>query len=216
MNTWKANLKIVEDVCAKLIGCRNKILISATNPVDVFNYVAWKILKWDRKHMIGFCLNDTVRMQWALSETTGICCSRIGAVCIGEHGDGQVPLFDRVTADGEALFLTDRQREDAFDLVGNWFARYQGLKSGRTSGWTSAVGLTRLIRAVASPTDDVLPCSAVLNGEYGQEGLSIGVPCRLGAGGIEEIIDLSLSENELVSFASAARKIKSLIAEVGY
>ena len=213
----EGNLKIVADVCEKLAGCcRNKILISATNPVDVFNYVAWKTLKWDRKRMIGFCLNDTVRMQWAISETTGVCCDRIGALCIGEHGDGQVPLFNRVTVGGKLLCLTEQQRESASGLVGSWFARYQGLKSGRTSGWTSAVGLTRLIRAVADPSDDMIPCSAVLSGEYGQERLSIGVPCKLGTEGVEEIIDLHLSKQEQLSFDSAARKIKSLIAQVGY
>ena len=96
----------------------------------------------------------------------------------------------------------------------SWFSRYQALQSGRTSGWTSGVQLARIIAAIASDSGQVLPCSAILDGEYGYRAVSVGVPARLGVGGIREILELELSGEEQGQFDGAVKKIHSLLQSI--
>ncbi|MDI9520497.1 MAG: hypothetical protein QM308_04985 [Bacillota bacterium] len=213
----KGNLSIVESICTELQKLSNeKILIMATNPIDVFNYIAWKILKWDRSKFIGFCYNDTIRMKWALSKELGINYQDIEAICIGEHGEGQVPLYQNARHLGKPLDLGGDKIESAKSQISNWFKDYQSLESGRTSGWTSAVGLTEVIKRITGKEKTPISCSAVLNGEYGLHDLSIGTPVELGEQGIVRVIEENLGKEDENRYRSSAEKIKQLINSVGY
>jgi malate/lactate dehydrogenase len=208
----KGNVEIVKDVCASIKKyCREKIFITATNPIDVCNYKAYSFLQWDRKKFIGFCSNDTLRLKWAIANLLKVDFDRVDALCIGEHGEGQIPLFDRILVDGEQKILSPEQIAGVKELIGSWFADYQKLQSGRSPGWTSAVGLAAILRALARGSEKPLPCSAIPDGEYNERGLSIGLPCRLGKNGIEEILRLELRDQDEKKFREAADKIRALI-----
>jgi malate/lactate dehydrogenase len=101
MRFLKGNIEIVRTCEAAGVYCKNAVFITATNPIDVCNYTAFKYSGWDRRKFIGFSSNDTLRMKWALASVLEEGYKRIDAVCTGEHGEGQVPLFDRVSAAGE-------------------------------------------------------------------------------------------------------------------
>ncbi|MDR2133728.1 MAG: hypothetical protein LBP27_01375 [Treponema sp.] len=208
----KGNVEIVRGVCDSLKNyCDGKIFITATNPVDVCNYMAHSFLKWDRNKFIGFCSNDTLRLKWAISGVLNLGFDRIEALCIGEHGEGQIPLFDQVFVDGARKVLSPEQIVRVKELIGNWFADYQKLQSGRSPGWTSAVGLAAVIQALVKGSEKALPCSAILDGEFNERGLSIGVPCRLGKNGIEEIAQIKLQDQDEKKFRETAAKIRGLI-----
>lgn len=210
----EANLKIVRSVCSYIKEyCPETIIINATNPVDVINHAILEITGAKRNHLIGFCRNDTLRMRWAIAKVLGVNTTDVEALCIGEHGEKQVPLFSRVWVKGESYSLTKEQQSKVLFETSNWFINYQALNSGRTSGWTSALGLAKVIQCIACDSEEILPCSVLLQGEYGIHDVSVGVPVQLGPNGIKKIIEYPLSEKERAGLAEAVDKIRQLKTE---
>lgn len=212
------NLSVIVPICQSLkqYCTKEAIVINATNPVDVFNYVVYKLLGWKREKFIGFTLNDTLRLRWAAALVTGKEAEKIEALCLGEHGEGQVRLYEQMTYEGRSMNLTERQKEQIEEKTGNWFAEYQALKSGRTTGWTSAVSLTAMIEAVTCDEGGILPGSAVLQGEFGYRDLSVGMPLRLGKEGILSIEEPGLEKGQKEKLDASAHKISELIRSIGF
>lgn len=191
------NMKLIKPICEKIkANCPGAVLINATNPVDIFNYIIWKLLGWDRSKILGFNGNDTYRLKWAVSKVTGKDFKEIGGFCIGEHGNGTVNLYDKMTCGGEKLDLTEEQIAQIETITKNFFIEFQSLNSGRTSGWCSAVNIEELIEAVATDSGKVLECSSVLLGEYGFDNVSFGVPVSVGSDGIKSYDMPSLTEEQ--------------------
>lgn len=190
------------------------VILSATNPIDVLNYTLYRLTGLPRERFIGFSANDTLRFKWAVSKETGIPVSSLDALVIGEHGDGQVPLFSRLKrrAEDTCLEIDSEVKSRVINRVKTWFSEYQKLNSGRSSGWTSGIGLCNVIKAIAADSGEVLPCSVIPDGEYGLSGLSIGLPVRLCRTGVREIVEAGLPEEEKTSLVIAAEKIRKLIA----
>ena len=189
------------------------VILSATNPIDVLNYALFKLTGLPRERFIGFSANDTLRFKWAVSKETGIPVSRLDALVIGEHGDGQVPLFSclKNNVDDTFVKIDSEAKLRIQNRVKTWFGEYQKLNSGRSSGWTSGVGLCNIIKAITADRDEILPCSVIPDGEYGFSGLSIGLPVRLGRAGVREIVKVDLTEEEKTALSDAAEKIRKLI-----
>ncbi len=120
----------------------------ATNPVDVFTYVLAELAGGAPSRFVGYSYNDTLRFRWALARTLGVAMADVDALVLGEHGDMQVPLFELVSVKGEPAGLTEQQRREVETATRTWFSTYQGLNAGRTSGWTSAMGIARLVAAM--------------------------------------------------------------------
>ena len=188
------------------------VILSATNPIDVLNYALFKLTGLPRERFVGFSANDTLRFKWAVSKETGIPVSRLDALVIGEHGDGQVPLFSclKNNVDDTFVKIDSEAKLRIQNRVKTWFGEYQKLNSGRSSGWTSGVGLCNIIKAITADRDEILPCSVIPDGEYGFSGLSIGLPVRLGRAGVREIVKVDLTEEEKTALSVAAEKIVTL------
>ena len=210
------NIKILSELAEKIRRWGTApVILSATNPVDVLNYTLFRMTGLPPEKFVGFSRNDTLRFIWAVSKETGIPPSQLDALVIGEHGDGQVPLFSllRMKSSGQVISLENTLRERVQSRVKTWFEEYQKLESGRSSGWTSGVSISIVINMILTDSKDVCPCSVIPNGEYGLGGLSIGLPVRLGKSGVREIVELRISEDENNQLMSSAGKIKKLIAE---
>ena len=121
---------------------------------------------------------------------------QVGGVVIGEHGSTQVLLFSSATVDGRKVAVDEETKQRIRAHVPNILKRYEELQAGRTAGWTCAIGLARIIRALNEETHEVLPCSVVLDGEYGQQNLSMSVPVILGRGGVKQILEYDLAPDE--------------------
>lgn len=211
------NVGIITPICKAIKQyCSDAIIISATNPVDVFNYVIWKLIEWNSNKFIGFSSNDTLRLKWATEIITGKEFSEIDAICVGEHGDGQVRLYSQMKYNGQPMNLVEGEKNKIEDLTANWFKEYQGLNSGRTSGWTSAVNLTYIIEAIVKDSGEIIPCSTILNGELGYQCLSLSMPVVLGKEGIKEIKVPNLIEQEKLTLDKTVNKISDLIRSINF
>ena len=149
-------------------------MVVATNPIDVFTGALPHWTGMPARRFVGFSRNDTVRLRWAVARALGVRAAEVGAVVLGEHGELQVPLLDRVTVGGQAAHLSAEQQAAVSRDIETWFSSYQGLQSGRTSGWVSGVGLGEVVGALLAASDDPIPCSAMLAGEYGLSGRQPG------------------------------------------
>ena len=189
------------------------IIISTSNPIDVLNYKLYEYIGGPRSRYLALSRNDTLRFQWAISEITGLHASLIDAVVLGEHGDYAVRIFSTVKRKdtGEPIILSEEQRKSMETRLTSWFKEMLGLKTTRTMGWTSGIGLGKMVEAIVKESDDIIPCSCIPDGEYGLSGVSLALPLRLGKEGVREIVSIPLDEEETRGLNAASDKIKSLI-----
>jgi malate/lactate dehydrogenase len=206
-----ANLGIVREAAANIAEyCPEAVVINATAPTDVFNYLFYKFIGGGRRKHIGYNYNDTLRLKWASAKSLGVPARRVDAVVLGEHGERQVPLYEHIYLDKKKIQLPPDQEREIAGIVDNWFAIFQGLKSGRTAGWTSAVGLEMIIAAIVNGSETPIPCSVIPDGEYGHKYTSIGLPVLLGPGGVQKIIEMDISDDSKEKLSQAAGKISKM------
>jgi malate/lactate dehydrogenase len=207
-----ANLPIVASLAQHLRNyCGDAVVVNATNPVDIFNFLLWTMTGLRRTQFLGFSMNDSVRFCWAIAKVLGVSASRVDGIVIGEHGPDQILLFSTVTVDGTRVELAASEKAEVLELVRSWFQKYTGLRSGRTSGWTSAVSALALVRAIVVGSDALFGLSVIPDGEYGLTDVSLALPVNVCASGVDSIAVLDLSEEETVALGCAAAKIRLLI-----
>jgi malate/lactate dehydrogenase len=131
-----------------------------------------------------------------LAKAYGAKVSQVDGTVIGEHGSTQVLLFSTAKINGESVSVSEDVKQDIRSEVPNILKRYEAFKAGRTAGWTCAVGLEIICRAIMEDSGAVIPCSTMLDGEYGLKNLSMSVPVRLGKAGVTEILEYELAEDE--------------------
>jgi malate dehydrogenase len=197
MEMLPKNIPLVQDVALEVKRhCPAAFVITATNPIDPLNYATWKAGGFDRHQVIGYSRNDSTRFREMVARAKGVEVSRVQATVVGEHGSTQVLLFSSVRIDGQPVSFSEEEKQALRVEVPNILKRYEELQAGRTAGWTSAIGLAAVTRAVLQDTGEVIPCSVVLDGEYGRRGLSMSLPVRLGRTGIQEIPEWGLAPDE--------------------
>jgi malate/lactate dehydrogenase len=194
------NTRIVETIAERLNGW-DGVLIVVTNPVDAL----CSRLGGDRRKLLGYTLNDSLRLRTAIAQARGVEAERVEAWMLGEHGDAGVPVFSRVRIDGEPVSLTAEERAGALEFVRTWYRRPVALDSRRSSTWTTGAGVARMLAALGAGGETV--ASVRLEGEYGITGVSLGVPVTLGPGGVREIHEWALAEDELAALHRAAEVI---------
>jgi malate dehydrogenase len=207
------NLKIYRDIARRIKAWgTSPVIISASNPIDVLNYVLLDEIGYHPEKLIGFSRNDTLRFKWSIALELGLPPYEIEAFVIGEHGDAQVPLFSTVRrTDGSALILSDEQKGNVLERIRNWFAEYQKLDCGRSSGWTSGLSMAKVIKMIVTDGDEIVPCSVIPDGEYGFSEISIGLPVRLGRSGVKDIVSFDLTGSEQADLQAAADKIRGMV-----
>jgi len=192
------NLALVRDIGNKIKRfCPEAVVITATNPVGPLNYAMYLLSSnRDRKKFIGYSTNDSFRFRMMAASAFGVKPSQVSGTVIGEHGSSQVLLFSSLRVDGKPVSVSEEFKRDIRQQVPSILKSYEELKSGRTSGWTSAVGLADMCRAIGQNTREMIPCSVVLDGEYGYHGLSMTVPAVIGHGGVQQILEWKLPPDE--------------------
>jgi malate dehydrogenase len=188
------------------------VLVVVTNPVDPLCTLAVRELGLDRRRVIGYSLNDSLRLRTAIAAGSGIPPAELDAWMIGEHGDASVALFDRVTRWGKRVELDAEARGAARAWVGDWYRRHVSLDSGRSSTWTSGVGVAGMVAALAGPPNGLWPASVVLEGEYGIDAVALSVPVELGPGGVARVHELELAPDEREGLLRAAEVVREAAA----
>jgi len=211
----KDNLYVMQSICKEIKPYYNdSIIITATNPIDVFNYYIWKTLDCDKNKALGFSSNDSLRIRWAVSKVTGKPFEELTGFCIGEHGVGQIPLTKQILWNNEPLHLSNEEEEKITKEVKTWFGKFQSLNVGRTSGWTSAVMLTEMIESIVLDLNKTIECSIALNGELGYNNVSIGLPVKLGRNGVTCIDVPNLNEAQSSILKEVVNKIQTQINQI--
>jgi malate dehydrogenase len=215
----KTNQAIVADVTRNLVErSPETILIVVTNPLDAMCQVAYHEAKLPRERVIGMAgVLDTARFRTFLAWELGVSARDVTGFVLGGHGDQMVPVTSYTNVAGipvteliEAERLAEivqRTRDGGAEVV-------KLLKSG-SAYYAPSAAVSEMVDSIVHDQKRVLPCAALLQGEYGLDGLYMGVPCRLGAGGLEEVLEITLNEEERGQLARSADAVRELIGVMG-
>jgi malate dehydrogenase len=199
LSVLPVNLPIIQKIARNIRRlCPEAIVITASNPVDPLNYAVFMASDLDRKKILGYSYNDSLRFNLFLAQTLGLKSSQVEAMTLGEHGGSGVLLFSSVQVNGKPVGVSEEIKKQVRQQVANLFPvmEAQRVKLGRTHAWTTAIGLTSICQAISQDTGKIIPCSVVLEGEYGCQGISMAVPVSIGREGVREILELDLSSEE--------------------
>ncbi len=187
----------------------------ATNPVDLLSYATWTFSGLPKERVIGSgTILDTARLRYLLGEHFHLDTRNIHAYIMGEHGDTEFPVWSHATigasALGDLVDLTDPQVQNDFqDLFENVRdAAYHIIEKKGATYYGIAMGLARLTKAILNDENSILTVSSLLDGEYGQHGLYIGVPAIINRQGIRKVIELPLNETEQGQFKRSIDTLK--------
>ncbi|MGH3102978.1 MAG: malate dehydrogenase [Gaiellaceae bacterium] len=208
------NEKIVGSVTeAAIAQSPDAILVVVSNPLDAMCHVAKRVSGWPKERVFGMAgILDTARFSAFISWATGASAKDVTAMVLGGHGDQMVPVVSATTVGGVPLrklvaeteieAMVERTRKgggEIVDLLG-------------TSAWYApGAAAAQMVDAISLDEKRVLPCTALLEGEYGIEGLYMGVPVKLGARGIEEIVELDLTDDEQAALDESAAAVREVV-----
>ncbi|CAN5841427.1 malate dehydrogenase [soil metagenome] len=214
----QTNAGIVREVSENIARVApDSIIIMVSNPLDVMCYVAMKASGFPRERVIGMAgVLDTARYRSFLAMELDISVEDIQAMVLGGHGDTMVPLISYTTVSGIPITqLIDRGRlNQIVDRTRNGGAEIvQYLKTG-SAYYAPSSGAVQMAEAIVKDKKRILPCAAWLEGEYGMEGLFLGVPCKLGRRGLEQIIEVELTEEERAALQRSADAVREPMQKV--
>jgi malate dehydrogenase len=209
----KTNLEVTSSVVADVMKhAPDAIIIMVTNPVDVLTYAAWKQTGWERSRVFGLSgVLDSARMASFISDETGLSIKDVTALVLGGHGDLMVPMPRYTTINGIpiSLFLDEHQIRGIVDRTRHGGAEILALKRTSSANDSPAAAVTVMVDAVCNNRMRILPCVALIDGQYGERDVAIGVPVVLGKRGAERIIELPLTEDELRQFAQSVEQVRA-------
>ncbi|HET9741159.1 MAG TPA: malate dehydrogenase [Terriglobales bacterium] len=213
------NYKIMQDVIGKVVAnSPNAILIVVSNPLDAMAQAAFRISKFPRERVIGMAgVLDSARFRTFIAEELKVSVENVTAFVLGGHGDTMVPLARYSTVAGIPITelmdkatlerLIQRTRQGGAEIV-----KY--LKTG-SAYYAPSAAATEMVEAILKDKKKILPCAAYLQGEYGIKGLFVGVPCKLGAKGLEQIIEIKLTADEEAALKKSAEAVQELVKVIG-
>ena len=207
------NEGIVADVVRKVLpGSPNAILIVVSNPLDAMCEVARRVSKLPRERVFGMAgVLDSARMRWFIADALGVSVENTHAFVLGGHGDTMVPLPRFSTVAGIPIpELLPQEKIDAIvKRTRDGGAEIVNLL--KTSAWYApASAVVEMVDAVLRDKKKILPCAAYLQGEYGMRDVYLGVPVRLGAGGMEQVIEIALTAEESAALERSADAVRDL------
>jgi malate dehydrogenase len=213
------NYKIMQDVVSKVVqNSPNCILIIVSNPLDAMAQAAYKMSGFSRNRVIGMAgVLDSARFRAFIAMELKVSVENVTAFVLGGHGDTMVPLPRYSTVAGIPITelmhkatverLVQRTRDGGAEIV-----KY--LKTG-SAYYAPSAAVAEMVEAILKDKKKILPCAAYLEGEYGLSGLFVGVPCKLGSRGIEQVIEIKLLPEERSALAKSAEAVKELVAVIG-
>ncbi len=211
------NAAIVKSVTERFVATSpNAIIIVVSNPLDVMTYVAYMTSGFPSRRVMGMAgVLDTARYRSFIAMELGVSVRDIQALLMGGHGDTMVPLPRYTTVAGIPLpQLLDRDKIDAI-VERTKFGGGEIVKLMGTSAWYApGAAAAEMVESIVKNSGRVLPCAVWLNGQYGLSDLFIGAPVRLGAGGVEEIIEVELDEEERKLLDASAAHVRANVAKL--
>jgi malate dehydrogenase len=215
----QTNYKIMSDVVGKVVAnSPNAILIIVSNPLDAMAQAAFKLSKFNRERVIGMAgVLDSARFQTFIAAELNVSVENVTAFVLGGHGDSMVPLPRYSTVAG--IPITDLMDQATIDRLvqrtrdgGAEIVKY--LKTG-SAYYAPSAAAAEMVEAILKDKKKILPCAVYLQGEYGIRDLYVGVPCKLGKRGLEQIIEIKLTPEESAALKRSADTVKELCSVIG-
>jgi malate dehydrogenase len=213
------NYKIMSDVVAKVVAqSPEAILIIVSNPLDAMAQAAFKQSGFNRERVIGMAgILDSARFRTFIAEELNVSVENVTAFVLGGHGDTMVPLPRYSTVAG--IPITELIPKDRLDAIvqrtrdgGAEIVKH--LKTG-SAYYAPSAAAVEMVEAILKDKKKIVPCAVYLQGEYGIEGYFIGVPCKLGAAGLEQIVEIKLTAEEDAALKKSAEAVRELCAVIG-
>lgn len=214
----RTNAGIVRSVSQEIARVApDSIVIVVSNPLDVMAYVAKETTGFPRERVVGMAgVLDTARYRSFLALELDCSVEDIQALVLGGHGDTMVPLVSYTCVSGIPITqligadrleaIIERTRKGGAEIVGH-------LKTG-SAYYAPSAAAVQMAEAIAKNKRRILPAAAYLDGEYGEEGIFLGVPCKLGEGGLLDIIEVELTSEEKAALASSAEHVRGTLAKL--
>jgi malate dehydrogenase len=214
----KANATIVGNVVDSLVKQPgDPILVVVSNPLDVMTYLTYSKTGYPKNKVFGMAgVLDSTRFRCFIAMELGVSVHEVSAMVLGGHGDSMVPLTDYATVSGIPIkALIPQERIDAMvertRKGGGEIVNY--LKTG-SAYYAPSAAVADMVAAILHDKKKIIPCAAYLEGEYGLEGLFVGVPVKLGRSGMEEIIELELTDEENAALRGSAEAVRELVEKL--
>jgi len=213
------NYKIMSDVVAKVVAqSPEAILIIVSNPLDAMAQAAFKQSGFNRERVIGMAgILDSARFRTFIAAELNVSVENVTAFVLGGHGDTMVPLPRYSTVAG--IPITELIPKDRLDAIvqrtrdgGAEIVKH--LKTG-SAYYAPSAAAVEMVEAILKDKKKIVPCAVYLQGEYGIEGYFIGVPCKLGAAGLEQIVEIKLTAEEDAALKKSAEAVRELCAVIG-
>ncbi|MGH9787198.1 MAG: malate dehydrogenase [Candidatus Acidiferrales bacterium] len=215
----KTNYNIVKETTEKVAKYSpNSILIVVSNPLDAMTQTAYKVSGFSKNRVVGMAgVLDSARMRTFIAQELDVSVENVTAFVLGGHGDTMVPLPRYSTVAGIPLpDLLSKEKIDAIvkRTAGGGAEIVALLKTG-SAFYAPAASIAEMVEAILKDKKKILPCAVYLEGEYGIRGLFVGVPAKLGARGIEQIIEIRLTPEENAALQKSAAAVKELVEIIG-
>ena len=214
----QTNAKIIKDVITKIVKeSPNAILIMVTNPLDVMSYYAYKISGFESKRVIGMAgVLDSARYRFFIAEALGVTPSLVNAFVLGGHGDSMVPLPRCSTVNGIPITqLLSKKKIDEINIrTKNGGAEIVGLLKTGSAYYAPSASVVEMVKSIILNEHKILPCCVLLNGEYGLNDVYCGVTTKLSNKGVEEIIEIDLTKDEIDSLKNSSNAVKMNIKKL--
>lgn len=216
------NAKIMKDVVGNIVKYSpNAIILCVSNPLDIMTFVVHKLTGWDRSRIVGMAgALDGARMAYQINQTVGYGSGQTRAMLIGDHGSHMIPMpeisavggvpLDQIVTKEQMEGIIARTKEGGAEIV-----KYLGTSAYYAPGRAISV----MVEAMLDDSKIVMPSSVMLEGEYGYSDICVGVPVVLGAGGVQNIIDLNLDEETKEKFKISVDSIQEgidILTENGF
>jgi len=212
------NVNIVKSVAQEIRKCApNAIVIVVSNPLDTMCYVMKEVLGAPRERVLGMAgVLDTARYRAFLADALDVSVEDIQAMVLGGHGDTMVPLISYTTVSGIPVtqLIKQEQLDKIVDRTRNGGAEIVAYLKTGSAYYAPSAGAVQMVEAIVRDKKRILPCAAWLEGEYGYRGIFLGVPCKLGSRGLEQILEVELTSNEKVALGKSAKSVQESIAQV--
>jgi len=214
------NSQILKEVCLNVKKLASQaIVIVVTNPLDLMTYLALKITGFAKNKVLGMGSSlDSSRFANLIAQELKIAASSVEAMVIGAHGEGMLPLAKHTKIKGVSLeeFLNGDKMESLTKRTINRGAEIVALLGSGSAFFAPSAAVAQMVRSITKDEKKIIGACAYLEGEYGIKGICMGVPCRLGRGGIENIIELDLTGQEQEELSRSAYSIRTLLKQLSF
>ena len=215
----KANYEVVKGVVEAVVKLSpDAILIVVTNPLDAMAQAALKISGFPKNRVIGMAgVLDSARMSAFVAAELGVSVENVHSFVLGGHGDDMVPLARYSTVAGIPLpeLISKEKLEAIIVRTRKGGAEIVNLLKTGSAYYAPSAAVAEMVEAILKDKKKILPCAAYLEGEYGIRGLFVGVPVKLGARGIEQIVEIKLTPEEKAALDKSAASVRELVAVLG-